>query len=222
MALSADAEDRPAHDQPGRRRPRPVRTGHLARWSRFVNVMKVLLPTLAAVLLGLVMAWPRLAQDDNRFQVGFAKLAPKDVESLTMVNARYFGVDDDNKPFAVSAEQATQVKQDQIALQTPKADFTSSGGANVVVDADTGTYFQQSKLLELRGNVSIYHDAGYELHTEAAMIDLGRNSATGDRPVNGHGPQGNIQSQGFELRDKGHEVVFTGKSKLMLRGAGHK
>jgi lipopolysaccharide export system protein LptC len=67
--------------------------------------------------------------------------------------------------------------------------------------------------------VNLFHDAGYELHTATATVDLGHNTARGTDPVEGHGPQGRIQAEGFEIRGTGHEIVFTGKSQLNLRGA---
>lgn len=204
---------------PPHRRPRIIRSGPLARYSRFVGVMKVLLPGLAAVLLGLVAAWPKLTQDADRFQISYARLSPKEVETLSMVNARYFGVDASNRPFAVTADQAAQARgtTDVVNLTLPKADFTSSSGANVFVDAQRGVYNQTTRMLELEGGVNLFHDTGYELHTDRAVVDLGRNAARSDSPVQGHGPQGRIQAEGFEIRDRGQEVVFTGKAALRLR-----
>ncbi|CAA7613078.1 conserved hypothetical protein [Candidatus Terasakiella magnetica] len=207
-----------------RRRLHPLADTPFARHSRFVGIMKIALPSLAAILLGLVVVWPKLTLEDSRFQVGFAKLPSKDVETLAMQNARYYGVDESNRPFAVSSDLAVQEPGDRdlIRLKAPKADFTSTGGANIVVDALSGIYHQSSKLLDLTGEVNLYHDAGYELHTASATIDLGRNLARGVEPVEGHGPQGQIRSMGFELQGKGREITFSGKSHLTLRGASPK
>jgi lipopolysaccharide export system protein LptC len=206
---------------PSRRRSVSLRTGPFARYSRFVGIMKIALPCAAALLLGLVMAWPKLTQEDGRFQIGFAKLPSKEVETLSMKNARYFGVDETNRPFAVTSDVATQEpgNSDLVHLKAPKADFTSAGGANIVVDAETGLYRQAAKMLDLAGGVNIFHDAGYELHTATATLDLGGNAARGTDPVDGHGPQGHIESQGFELSGKSHQIMFSGKAHLTLRAA---
>lgn len=207
-----------------RRRPRGPRTGPFARYSRFVGIMKILLPSLAAVLLGLLMVWPRLTAIDKSFQIGFAKLPSKEVESLAMRNARYFGVDESNRPFAVTSENAIQEpgNADLIHLVAPKADFTSASGSNVVVDAEAGLYHQASKMLDLSGGVNLFHDSGYELHTPTAIIDLNHNSARGVDPVEGFGPQGRVESIGFEITGRGREITFTGQSHLTLRGASAK
>ena len=209
---------------PARRRLHAPQTGPFARYSRYVSIMKVVLPSLAALLLGLVVVWPRLTFDDKRFQIGFAKLSSKQVETLAMQNARYFGLDDSNRPFAVTSDMAVQEpgNSDLIHLQTPKADFTSTSGANIVVDAAAGLYHQVSKTLDLSGGVNLFHDAGYEIHTPTATIDLAHNTARGVEPVSGFGPQGRIEAAGFELTGKGQDIIFTGKAHLTLRGASPK
>lgn len=220
MRARADA-DRPS---PRPRHPRGPRVGPFADHSRFVAVMKIALPVLAAVLLGLVLVWPKLSRMDTRFHLGFAKLSTKEVETLAMKNARYFGIDDSNRPFAVTADTARQEpgNQDLIFLTNPKADFTTSSGANVVVDALSGVYHQSTKVLDLAGGVNLFHDTGYEIHTPTATIELAGNAARGTEPVEGHGPQGRIQSSGFEIAGNRHDIIFTGKSQLSLRAVSAK
>ncbi|MBI3444476.1 MAG: LPS export ABC transporter periplasmic protein LptC [Magnetospirillum sp.] len=221
MTLHADTDQAP----PRQHHPKGMRgSGFFADHSRFVGIMKIAMPAAAAVLLGLVMIWPKLSQMESGFKIGFAKLSTKAVETLAMQNARYFGVDDSNRPFAVTAETALQQpgSQDLIYLTLPKADFTSNSGANIVVDAQTGLYHQAAKVLDLAGGVNLFHDSGYELHTATATMDLAHNTGRGTDPVEGQGPQGRIQSLGFEITGKNHDITFTGKSQLTLRAVSAK
>ncbi|WP_096703234.1 LPS export ABC transporter periplasmic protein LptC [Magnetospirillum sp. 15-1] len=227
MSLRADTdspERRPATRPQPKRHPGGPRRGPFTDHSHFVSVMKIALPALAALLLGLVVVWPKLSRLDSGFKLGFANLSPKAVDTLVMKNARYFGIDESNRPFAVTAETATQAPGDQdlIYLVNPKADFTSTSGANIVVDAVAGIYHQSTKVLDLSGGVNLYHDTGYEIHTPTATVELANNSARGFDPVEGHGPQGAISSAGFEITGKRHDITFTGKSQLNLRAVSHK
>ena len=221
MTLHADTDQAPT---PRSRHPKGMRVGFFADHTRFVGTMKIALPVAAAVLLTLVVIWPKLSQLDSSFKIGFAKLSTKEVETLAMKNARYFGVDDSNRPFAVTADHALQQpgSQDLIYLTNPKADFTSNSGANIVVDGQTGVYHQAAKVLDLAGGVNLFHDTGYELHTATATIDLARNQAEGNDPVDGYGPQGRIQSLGFKITGKNHDINFTGKAQLSLRAVSAK
>jgi lipopolysaccharide export system protein LptC len=60
-------------------------------------------------------------------------------------------------------------------------------------------------------------DQGYEFHTTKARIDLDARTAAGDAPVNGRGPQGEIQAEGFEILDGGTRVVFHGRSRALFQ-----
>lgn len=228
MVLRADADQRPI---PPRRRPEPDHPAHPAqhgsahrRYSRFVGFMKVMLPSLAVVLLGLVVAWPRLGSDDERFKVGFANISPQSVESLQMINARYYGVDGRNRPFTVTADLATEQAPASglMVLDQPKADFTTQGGAGVYVEAMRGYYNQKTQMLDLEGEVSLFHDEGYELHTEQARVNLATSLAEGHEPVTGNGPQGRINGQGFRIVGKGKQIMVLGRSGLNLKGAKSK
>lgn len=216
MALHASVR------KPGRRE----RHAHVSihrRYSRFVGFLKILLPAVAAVLLGLIVAWPRLTGTEDRFHIGFADIGPDAVESLSMVNARYFGVDERNRPFTVTADVATEESPSGIILlEAPKADFTTKEGANIYVEARQGFYHQKEQLLDLVGEVNLYHDNGYELHTEEAQIDLAHSTARGEAPVTGQGPQGDLNGEGFEIKEGGKQVIVTGRSSLMLQGAKSK
>ncbi|MCR6629900.1 MAG: LPS export ABC transporter periplasmic protein LptC [Magnetospirillum sp.] len=225
MSLHADADLRPP--PPPRRRPRvahPARAGGHHRYTRFVGAMKLVLPALAALLLGLVVAWPRLTARDDRFQIGFAQLSPSSVESLSMVNARFFGINRRNQPFSLTADVATEDEPGAglIVLDQPKADFLTPGGKGVYVEARRGFYRQKEQTLDLEGEVSLFHEDGYEMHTEKAHVDLKTSMAEGDVPVNGHGPQGRIDGQGFRILDNGAQVMVTGRSSMNLKGAGSK
>jgi lipopolysaccharide export system protein LptC len=211
----------PRKRSPVPRVARGPRLGPFADHTHFVSVMKIALPALAALLLGLVLVWPKLSSMNSGFKLGFANLSPKSVDTLVMNNARYFGIDEANRPFAVTADTATQLPDDRdlVRLANPKADFTSSSGANIVVDAAAGIYHQSTKVLDLSGGVNLYHDSGYEIHTPTATIEMAANAARGFDPVEGHGPQGAIRSSGFEITGKKHDITFTGKSQLNLRAA---
>ncbi|KIL99762.1 hypothetical protein CCC_03934 [Paramagnetospirillum magnetotacticum MS-1] len=225
MSLRAETDPQPPQGRrPRGRHPRGPKLGPFADHSHFVSVMKIALPALAVFLLGLVVIWPKLSQLESGFKLSFANLSPKSVDTLVMKNARYFGVDESNRPFAVTSDTATQLpdNQDLIYLVNPKADFTSNSGANIVVDAVAGIYHQSTKVLDLSGGVNLYHDSGYEIHTPTAIVELATNSARGFEPVEGHGPQGAIRSIGFEITGKRHDITFTGKSQLNLRAVSKK
>ena len=200
----------------------------VSRWravgySRFVSLMKVLLPLVAFVLLVLVAGWPYIEAQDSRFRIGFAALKARDAASPRMVNPRYVGLDKDHRPFSVTADLASDDTgtASVISLEMPKADLTLADGTWLMLASEAGVYSRDQQNLMLAGDVTLFHDSGYELRTAAAAIDLADGTASGNEPVAGHGPFGELQSEGFRLRDKGKVITFTGKAHLtILPGAG--
>lgn len=187
-------------------------------YTRFVGLMKITLPAVAALVLGLVLVWPQIVDKGEKFRVSFSNISAKDVDTLSMVNARYFGTDKDNQPFSVTADTANEASKGAkaVELESPKADITTRDGQWLVLSADNGLYSQPSSTLDLLGNVNLFHDKGYEIHTPSAQADLKMGTASGDDPVRGQGPFGALTSDGFRLYDKGARIVFTGRTHLIL------
>jgi lipopolysaccharide export system protein LptC len=193
------------------------------RHSRFVGLMKLLLPALAIAIVALILAWPEGKGARKRFRVDFAAGPSQEAESLRMVRPRFTGVDGEGRPFTVTAEVATRIapQSDLVGLERPEADITLTRGAWVALKASEGTYNQATQELELRRQVDLFHDAGYEFHTTKALLGLKDGTARGDEPVEGQGPFGRLTAQGFRILDRGDIVIFTGRSTLVLqKGAG--
>jgi lipopolysaccharide export system protein LptC len=200
------------------RRRRRAGLWMLTGYSRFVGLMKLALPATAAALLGLLMAWPRLAPQNEEFQVAFANFNAKSIDTQSMVNPRYFGTDDKNQPYTVTAEIGTQVDQElqAFSLDRPVADLTRAAGGSMVINSDIGVFQQKANTLELFGHVDLFQDKGYEVHSDSAHIDIGTRDAHGEEPTHGVGPTGVVDGEGFRLWDGGSRIIFTGKAKAVL------
>ena len=193
---------------------------HRDNYSGFVHIMKFGLPALSIILLGIVVIWARLTTQTDGFRIGYAAITADSVKNLRMVNARYYGIDEANNPFSITADSGAQrsADSDLIDMEFPKADFVSHSGSAIIITADHGVYHQHSQVLDLQGNVSLYHELGYELHTEIAHIDLKTSAANGELPVEGHGPQGRLKGTGFRIIEKGEQIIVNGRSSLSLQG----
>lgn len=207
--------DWPAPPPPKGRRARRL---PLAGYSRMVFLMKVLLPSIAVVLVGLVIAWPELISDDNRFRLSAVRIDQRDADTLRMVNPRYVGTDDRNQPFTVTADIAMQSSgnADLVTLDQPKADLALQDGSWVALTASDGMYYRDRQSIDLKGAVNIFHDSGYEFRSESALIDLKAGTAAGKETVTGQGPGGDIEAEGFQILDRGARILFTGKARLVM------
>lgn len=195
------------------------RSTHVSRrYGRFVGLMRVLLPTIAAALIVIVAMWPQFNDQKRRFSITPAKVDHRVVKNLTMVNGVYTGVDEKRRPYTVTSEAVSlaNLKSPKISLTGPKADILMENGAWVAVTADAGKFHKDTKKLVLIGNVSLFHDSGYEFRTQELSVDLAKGNAHGDTAVKGQGPFGSLEAQGFRAHNRGERVIFTGKAKLVL------
>lgn len=192
-----------------------------SRHSRRVALLKRLLPAIGVALLLLIAMWPRLAPLWERIRFAFPAIDLRDARELDMIKPRYAGIDRQGRPFVVTAASGRQLpdRQDLMALHAPRADMKAHSGANIVVTAETGIYQSQTQLLDLFGDVTLIHQNGTRFVTQAARVETASSAAEGHKPVEGHGPSGDIKAQGFRLLDKGDKILFTGRSDLLLRGA---
>ena len=197
---------------------KPPRLSGRNGYSLFVGVLKVLLPALAAGLILLVIAWPQLRSLEDSVGIALSGLSLDQADNLTMLNARYQGRDDKNQLFNITADKASQAMggEEMIVLEQLKADLFTDSGSWLALTASSGQYRRRANMLDLAGAVSLYHDDGFEMHTESAHVDLEAGTATGSDPVQAQGPFGLLNAEGFSVVDRGQRVIFFGKSRLIL------
>lgn len=189
-----------------------------SRYTRFVYLMRYVLPAVALALIVLVIGWSQMQGGRVRFHLNFASVAPEGSNTLTMAKPRFTGIDTGERPFTVTANAANQVATGSslVDLDEPVADVTLEDGTWVALRSTEGTYDQETNELELRGQVNLFHDQGYEFQTSSAFLNLQDGKAYGKAPVHGQGPFGQLKSEGFQVAEHGRIVFFTGRAALLL------
>jgi lipopolysaccharide export system protein LptC len=190
-----------------------------ARYSRFVQGMRLILPTIAVLLVLAVALWPEFSEIEDAITTTDIRIDIRDAERLTMSHPRYMSRDENGAAYTVTADEAEQMEAipGGMALVNPAADVTLEDGSWVMLQALTGEYWDEERRLELIGDVSLFHDAGYEFHTQQATVDFAAGRAEGHAPVEGFGEFGDIESEGFAIEDRGAVIIFTGRAHLVLR-----
>ena len=198
------------------KQPKSSRIG--GNYSRFVGLMKLVLPAAAGVLILMIVIWPHFEDKPDGFRLSPSNVLLETAGGQMLVNARYTGTDRRDNPFTITAKTLAQQSKDDdaISLHGPTADIFLNAGSWIAVMAPIGSYSTKARLLKLSGGVDLFHDDGYEFHTEVAMVDLVDGIASSDRPVHGHGPFGRLRSDGFRILDGGERLQFQGRTRLEL------
>ncbi len=192
------------------------------RYSRFVYLTKLALPIVACTLLLLIAVWPRLESLFEIARFPAPRIDLSEARDLHMANARYTGIDRNNRPFTITAVMARQKPdlQGLITLEKPTGDLTTTAGNWLELSANTGLYQQQPQLLDLFGQVALFQDKGNEFHSTTAHIDMAAGTAEGDDPTTGQGPFGNVTADGFRILDRGDTIIFKGHATLEIEPRG--
>jgi len=185
----------------------------MSSYSRFVSFMKFLLPSIAFILVGLVLVWPEINLSKKGFSLKFSAINRVNPEQPAMINARFVGSDSKKQPYSITADLAKNILLvgSSLELEMPKADIAIKDGTWLAIIANTGVYDQNKKTLMLNGSVNLFHDTGYEFNTESATGIASSNS-----DVTGQGPFGNLSAEGLKILNKGGQFLFSGKSKLII------
>ena len=182
------------------------------RRSRIIRGLRIIVPSLAAVLLVGTLIWPLLnAGSDGLRRLGRGESA--------MLNARFEGYDDADRLVSITADQVTrsQGANNLIDLTQPLADVTYDDGTQVAIRANAGRYDEDSQQLLLQGDVNMFQPDGFEFTTSALQVDTAARAAWSDKPVTGTGPGGTIAGSGVRIFENGRYLVFPGRGRLTLR-----
>jgi lipopolysaccharide export system protein LptC len=191
------------------------------RYSRFVVIMKRILPLAAAALLAAVVAYSLQSRqpDQAKLTLTFAQLGIVN-NDLAMVKPRLTGVDGSGNPFVVTADKAVQYAHDpnRALLDNVEADLTLRDGNWLNATAPQGlldaphaanqkcakTTCPANQLLDMWGPIAVFSDNGYEIHTTFAHVDMGRGIVRGSKFVRGQGPMGTFYADSFVFKFHGH------------------
>jgi lipopolysaccharide export system protein LptC len=216
----------------------PRRVFKRKRRKGLILALKIALPLIAVVCVAYIVIWSQQVKTITVVDVVDEGVEKQKTSDVTVKQVQYNGVDANNRPYSITAESAMQpqnaaptggegqaaatqadaaVKNDDVInLKQLIADMTMSDGAWVAVTADDGVYHRDAGRVDLSGNVTLFHDTGLTFETDAATVDLKNDTASGDQPIEGQNADGQLAAQGFEVRDDGQTIIFTGRAYLKL------
>ena len=190
----------------------PRQVAYAPGYSRRVRRLRIALPIAVVATVVIVIFWPQI-----RAQFVHQTETTADERQARMINGRYVGSDSHGRPYTVTYDAAEQAPNGgPIELTNPTAELTLSNGHWVAVKAAHGHFDQAAGLLDLSGNVELFHDDGYRFTTERAHVEFNKNLTWGERAITGRGPKGEITGRGFRIVNNGDAVVITGPARALL------
>jgi lipopolysaccharide export system protein LptC len=194
------------------------RSERLERWrrrSRLIHFMRKALPATIVAILVLLAGWvlargPLARIGDLHGQLGGA---------IHMTGGHFHGRDDQDRAYVVFAREASRDDFDvnRFYLVDPRMVFDTENVKESHISADQGVYRQDTRILNLRGHVSLRDSSGDDFKTEQAIVDTAHGTIAGQGRVTGTGPTGAITAQSFTVYDQGQRVVFRGNVHSVVK-----
>lgn len=203
----APAQPRPIHD-------RPVES----RYSRFVSLMKIVLPLGAIVLLTVVLVYSGVFDSDDKLDITFREIDTQPSD-LRMVSPRVAGVTGDGKPYVFTADNATQdpSRPNFVALENIQGDIKLNEEQDwMSLTAVGGLYNSEAQTLDLTQQIDIFTTWGYEVHGEEATVDFDNGTLLSEKEVTGHGPLGTLRADSMRANHATQVLRFDGNVKMLI------
>lgn len=182
-----------------------------------MRLVKYVLPAIAMAFLALMIAWPRLFEEESKFDLTKAEIsAVKD--DLRMNSPRFTGIGSDNRPYLVTADSAVQDQNDRelVRLENLQADLSMTDGSWLSVNANNGLMHNGLQTLQLDGRIEAYSDFGYAFYAESARIDLDAGTLVSELPVRVQGPHGHLRAKSLRATERGRRLHFAGDVKVII------
>lgn len=222
LALSADVArfdlpmNAPAQAASGRASYAAAR-----RHSRRVKFLKRAIPIGSTLAILAVMF---IGIFDPFRHIGAVSIGPVSLSGtkITMEKPRLTGFRaKDASPYEVTAESATQDVRRPTIVEMTKiiANVTMENADRAKLEADSGVYDTQKEQIELKSNVRVRTQGGYDARLNSAFVDFKGGSVTSDEPVSVLFNGGSIESQRLDITDNGARLTFEGRVRAILKPA---
>lgn len=137
---------------------------------------------------------------------------------ITMELPRLTGFKKDNRPYEVTAQWAAQdvKKPNIIELRELRAKIALQDRSMATVTSAEGVYDSGIEKLDLKTDVRVRTETGYDVRMNSARIDFKGGNVTSDEPVSVRFSGGTIDAQRLDMTDNGQHIVFEGRVRTNL------
>ncbi len=189
------------------------------RHSRLVHWAKLILPSTAAVLIGLLLIYPSLKTDTKDFKLDITRPKKGELEKLHVENTVLYVTDKNNRinNFVAQNIDETEPGSKLIKLTSPEGLLPVSDAAWANIKSPTGYFDQNKNTVTLTDNVEIFYSEGMVLQTPEATFDFNKSLGFGRQGVTADGYFGSLQADGFEFSTNDDILVFTGHSNITIK-----
>jgi lipopolysaccharide export system protein LptC len=207
--------DGPALKPAGRSTRAYTKARRHSRWVRFAKIAIPLGSLIGMGAVGFVAYYDPFRNIEN---LSFGSIGVSG-SNVTMASPKLTGFKNDNRPYEVTASEATQDvrKPDLVQLKDLKARIvTDDRGSVAWLQAATGTLDTKREQMRLRDSIVVTTDAGHEVRLQSAFVQFKSGNVTSNEPVSVLFGNGSIEAEKLKVRDNGKVMSFEGRVRTVL------
>ncbi|MBQ4471800.1 MAG: hypothetical protein II942_00930 [Alphaproteobacteria bacterium] len=185
--------------------------------TRRVFIVKHALPVFAFLFAAVIVVWPMLSPDKERFDLPLQKSSVK-TPSVDMEKIRFFLQDDKQRTMSVTADSVKEIDSEkQIArLENPIGVYTLADGDVLTSKTAYGLAYQKDKYFFFDQPITTTTKSGYKAKNQNVKATY-EGVMESDSDVSIDGPAGSIEAKGFHLTDKGNHITFKGHTHANIK-----
>lgn len=187
--------------------------------SRWVAVLKLVLPLIALALLSTLFLFSRKIDPEDA--IPYATVDVEDrLNDPKMTDAGFAGMTADGASLAITAAEAKPTAEGGNlklvigTLQTPDGVTTDVAATHVALNT-------AQKIIELEGGAELRSSAGYVVQAEGLGVATDRTYVESRGAVSAVGPMGQLTAEHMQLSQQGgagpYLLVFNGKVRLLYQ-----
>lgn len=180
-------------------------------WRRLI---KILLPCVAAGLLGLMVVMPNIKKSVDLTD---AVTLPRknEMEQLHIEQTVFNITDSKNRVNKIVADNVDELEIDtaHYKIAHPKGTIPTDNG-QINITSEIGYFDQPKNVLKLEDNVKALLDDGTVVRTKVAVYDFNKEKGYGDLPVSAQGDWGTMHAESFDYNKIKEKLTLKGKHRV--------
>ena len=184
--------------------------------TKMVRMTKLMLPALAAMLVGLLILLPHLKKNITDMASDIITPLKGELEKFHMENGVFYVTDSKNivNNFHAETLDETEAGSKIIKLVKPRGTLPTEKQEEIHIKAPVGFFDQNTKLLTLKENVNIDYSGGMTTDTKEMSFDFNHSKAFSNHSVVTKSPNTKINAQGFEFYKNKNLLVYLKKTHI--------
>ena len=189
-------------------------------YSKFIKTIKFVFLGISVLMLLLIV----INNKQNQIKIIGEKFSytEKIDGSINQVLVKpiFMGLNKKEQPFKVTASKATRFKEESntFYLENPVGEILIEND-KYFLSGNSGVYDKNIQELKINGDVKFNNNLDLKFSTTEVLFDFKEQVLFGEKSVSGYRNNSKIDSQGIKILNKENKIIFTGKTKLVLKNA---